>query len=100
MIACKNIAVQMYENHVLFEKIGARALRNIVAFDYYWRIYRNFGIQSPQDIEPYYQKNIHIVLQKMIAFQKAVPAKVLKVGLFSKVCMLTCYCKLRMSGKL
>ena len=96
----KNIAVQMYENHVLFEKIGARALRNIVAFDYYWRVYRNFGIQSPQDIEPYYKKNIHKALQKMIAFQKAIPANILKVGLFSKVSMFACYCKLRMSGKL
>jgi hypothetical protein len=91
----KNKAVQMYENHVFFEKIGSKALRNIVAFDYYWRIYRNFNIRSQQDIVPYYKGHIHAALLKMIAFQQSLPATLLKVGLFSKIFMLVSYCQVR-----
>jgi hypothetical protein len=96
----KNKAVQMYENHVLFEKIGAGALKNIVAFDYYWRIYRNFEIKSVKDIEPFYNREIAVVLRRMIAFQQQVSPGLLKKGLSSKIAMLTCYCLLRLKGVL
>ncbi len=91
----KNKAVQMYENHVLLEKIGAKSLKNILAFDYYWRVYRNFKIQSTDEILEYYNSDIHPVLQCMIAFQKKIPNALLKVGLLSKFFMFTCYCKTR-----
>lgn len=91
----KNKAVQMYENHVLFEKIGAGALKNIVAFDYYWRIYRNFEIKSAEDLEPFYKGEIAIVLRRMIVFQQQVSKALLNNGLFSKAAMLACYCSLR-----
>jgi len=94
----KNKAVQMYENHVLFEKIGAKALRNIFAFDYYWRIYRNFNIRSLHEIKPFYKGNIHIVLQKMIAFQKTLHPQLLKIGVLSKMAMFINYCWLRIIG--
>jgi glycosyltransferase involved in cell wall biosynthesis len=94
----KNKAVQMYENHVLFEKIGSGALKNIVAFDYYWRIYRNFEIKSVKDIEPFYNGEIAVVLRRMIAFQQQVSPGLLNMGLFSKGAMLVCYCSLRLKG--
>ena len=94
----KNKSVQMYENHVLFEKIGAGALKNIVAFDYYWRIYRNFEIKSAEDIEPFYKGEIAIVLRRMIAFQDILPVKLLRLPLFSKLFMFFCYCRLCISG--
>ncbi|WP_301924102.1 glycosyltransferase family 2 protein [Ferruginibacter sp.] len=94
----KNKAVQMYENHVLFEKIGAGALKNIVAFDYYWRIYRNFNIRSAEDMKPFYNGDISIVLQRLISFRGSLPQKLLLVGLFSKAAMLVCYCSLRFAG--
>jgi glycosyltransferase involved in cell wall biosynthesis len=94
----KNKAVQMYENHVLFEKIGAGALHNVIAFDYYWRIYRNFEIKSVKDIEPFYKREVANVLQQMIAFQQQVSPGLMKKGLFSKIAMLTCYCLLRMKN--
>ena len=94
----KNKAVQMYENHVLFEKIGAEALKNIIAFDYYWRIYRNFDIHSAKDIEPYYKGEISFVLQRIIAFQQQILPGLLKIRLFSKGAMLACYWSLRLKG--
>lgn len=96
----KNKGVQMYENHILFEKIGPKALRNIIAFDYYWRIYRNFTIRSQQDILPYYQGNVHPILQHVIAFQNALPSNLLKMGFISKLFMFFSYCRLRVSGVL
>ncbi len=96
----KNIAVQMYENHVLIEKIGEKTLKNIVAFDYYWRIYRNFNITSPQDIEPYYKENIPTVLKQLITFQQSLSPQLLKIGLLSKLFMFSCYSQLRIAGKL
>ena len=91
----KNKAVQMYENHVLFEKNGAKALKNILAFDYYWRIYRNFKIKSTDEILEHYEGTIHPALQAMINFQNRIPASILKIGVLSKVFMFICYCKTR-----
>jgi len=91
----KNKAVQMYENHVLFEKIGSKALKNIIAFDYYWRIYRNFQIQSIDEIFEHYNGSIHPALKAMIAFQKKIPQSLLRIGLFSKMSMFLCYCLIR-----
>lgn len=88
----KNKAVQMYENHVLFEKIGSKALKNILAFDYYWRIYRNFQIQSIDEILEYYDGSIHPGLQAMITFQNKLPKSLLRVGFLSKMVMFLCYC--------
>jgi len=88
----KNKAVQMYENHVLFEKIGSKALKNILAFDYYWRIYRNFQIQSIEEILEYYDGSIHPALQAMITFQNKLPISLLRVGFLSKIFMFSCYC--------
>lgn len=88
----KNKAVQMYENHILFEKIGSKALKNFLAFDYYWRIYRNFKIQSVDEILEHYSGDIHPALQAMISFQKKIPSDLLKIGFLSKVCMFMCYC--------
>ena len=93
----KNKSVQMYENHILFEKIGVKALRNILAFDYYWRIYRNFNIQSLEDIKPYYNGNVNKNLLKIIAFQRTIPASILKVGIFSKILMMICFCKIKIT---
>lgn len=91
----KNKAVQMYENHILFEKIGSKALKNILAYDYYWRIYRNFQIQSIDEILEHYNNTIHPALQAMIAFQKKLPKSLLRIGLFSKMSMFLCYCLTR-----
>jgi glycosyltransferase involved in cell wall biosynthesis len=88
----KNKAVQMYENHVLFEKIGSKALKNILAYDYYWRIYRNFQIRSIDEILEHYTGSIHPALQAMISFQKKITSLLLRIGIFSKICMFICYC--------
>lgn len=95
----KSKAVQMYENHVLFEKIGVNALKNIIAYDYFWRIYRNFAVKSKEDIKPYYSSELHNALKDIFTFQTALPGGLLKIGLFSKLFMIICYCRFRIFYK-
>lgn len=93
----KNVAVQMYENHILFEKLGAKALNNVVAYDYFWRNYRNFSITAAEQILPHYGGEIALPLQRMLSAQKAIPRIFLKTGLSSKFFMLWSYCIMRLS---
>ena len=95
----KSKSVQMYENHILFEKLGAPALKNIVAYDYFWRIYRNFAIKTKEDINPYYSGEINKVLIDIFTFQKALPATFINIGLFSKLFMIISYCRFRIFYK-
>ncbi|MDO9375074.1 MAG: hypothetical protein Q7T76_11675 [Ferruginibacter sp.] len=93
-----NLAVQMYENHILIEKEGIGMLGNIVAFDYFWRIYRRFNISSVADIEPFFKGPIDIKLIKMISFQSFIPPRLLKIGVLSKLFMSICFLFLSVSG--
>lgn len=79
--------VEIPENHLMIEKMGARIFRNIFVYDYYWRLYRNIGIKSENDITKYYNKPIHPLLKQMINVQKKIPAQILKIGVFSKLLM-------------
>ena len=83
--------VEIPENHLLVEKMGASILRNIFVYDYYWRLYRNLGIRSIQEINDFYKKPLHPVLRSMIRFQKFIPLPALKVGVVSKVLMVANY---------
>ena len=75
--------VQMPENHRLIEKNGWKPLRQLVVYDYFWRLYRNLGIRTPQDLPP--------VLESMIRWQSRTPRSLLKWGPFSKSLMLLHY---------
>ena len=94
----KNKSVQVYENHVFLEKIGIGALKNILAFDYYWRIYRNFGVKDVAEINEFYKGSIPEVIRQMINFQSKIPDSLLK-GFSSKLFMSACYLKLRITNK-
>ena len=92
-----NIQIQMYENHILFEKIGPNVLNNIIGFDYYWRIYRKFKIKSADQVKPYYNQPLNKRLIDMISFQQKIPHRLLLIGLCSKFFMSICYLKYRLS---
>jgi glycosyltransferase involved in cell wall biosynthesis len=83
--------VEIPENHLMLEKIGISALRNIFVYDYYWRLYRNLLIRNVDEVNQYYQKPLHPLLQQMIHFQNKIPDSVLKKGLFSKMFMSSNY---------
>jgi glycosyltransferase involved in cell wall biosynthesis len=79
--------VEIPENHLILEKMGISALRNIFVYDYYWRMYRNLQIRNIDEVYRFYQKPLHPLLKQMIHFQGKIPVSVLKKGLFSKMFM-------------
>src|SRR5690606_37875906 len=83
--------VEIPENHLLVEKMGACILRNIFVYDYYWRLYRNLDIRSIEEISVFYKQPVHPILKGMIRFQKFIPLPALKVGVVSKVLMVANY---------
>ena len=90
-----NPEVQIPENIVFLNEQKKDILKNIVVFDYYWRLMRNLKIDSEEkllsylgDIKPKQQ------IISMIQFQKKIPASLLKIGLASKFFMLIAYGKI------
>ena len=84
--------VHLKESLYLLQKTGAGSLRNIVVFDGWWRLIRNFHIRSLADIRSTgYVGRVPSILQSMMQFQKNLPAKLLKNGVFSKFWMMVCF---------
>jgi len=87
--------VEIPENHLMIERFGISALKNIFVYDYYWRLYRNLGVRSVEDVKRYYNNPIHPSLQQMIHSQKKIPVSLLKKGVFSKIFMSVNYLIMR-----
>ena len=96
-------AIQIPENVIFLNEQKKDILKNIIVFDYFWRLNRNLKINSSQKLLSLLGTNKPkpgILL--MISFQKRVPFFLLKKGLLSKLLMLMTYCiyrirKLRIS---
>ncbi len=89
-----NPAVQLPENITFLNEQKKDILKNVVVFDYYWRLMRNLKIDSVEkllsylgDIKPKPQ------IISIIIFQKKIPLSLLKIGFVSKFFMLMAYCK-------
>jgi glycosyltransferase involved in cell wall biosynthesis len=88
----RNPAVEIPENLYFLNKYGVGQLKNIIVYDAFWRFVRNLGIRSRDDIKKAgYSAAVPAVIQSMISFQSAVPARILKAGAISKSLMLLHY---------
>jgi hypothetical protein len=83
--------VQIPENLLLLQKLGPAILRNILVYDYFWRMVRNLKVRSVAELETYYPDTIHPILVQMIDVESAVSLKLLKNGIVSKILMVTTY---------
>jgi glycosyltransferase involved in cell wall biosynthesis len=83
--------VQIPENLLLLQKLGPAILRNILVYDYFWRMVRNLKVRSVAELETYYPDTIHPILVQMINVESAVSLKLLKNGIVSKILMVTTY---------
>lgn len=84
--------VQLKENLYLLNKAGSKHLRNIVVYDAWWRLLRNFNIRSLHQLyETGYNEHVPIVLKRTIDFQRILPKNVIKLGIMSKFFMLISY---------
>lgn len=86
--------VQLRESLLMLEKKDQSILKNIIVYDGWWRLIRNFDIKRPNDfVKIGYDKTIPSVLNNMISLQSYIPFNLLKVGLMSKIVM--CFSYLR-----
>jgi glycosyltransferase involved in cell wall biosynthesis len=85
----RNPGIEIPENLYLLNKLGGDILKNIFVYDYYWRLFRNLGIRKFEQVD-YYLKdnNLPASVKKMLQFQLRIPLTVLRIGIFSKACML------------
>jgi glycosyltransferase involved in cell wall biosynthesis len=82
------VGVQVPENHQLLIKNGVAHLKEMVVYDYFWRLYRNLNITSEYQIrEAGYTAVLPRPLSSMIRWQSRIPRFVLKNGLSSKLLM-------------
>jgi hypothetical protein len=87
----KVAAVQVPENLSLVNKLGPGILRNLLVYDYYWRMWRNLGVRGVADCRNYYDEPIPKILINMMNQQAMVPLRILKIGAVSKVMMCVSY---------
>ena len=80
--------VQVPENLLLLEKLTPKILRNILVYDYYWRMFRNLKIRNLKEIKVYYSPAIHPLIEQMVYFQRKNSLSILKIGVASKILML------------
>jgi glycosyltransferase involved in cell wall biosynthesis len=83
--------VQIPENLILLKKMGAGILRNIIVYDYYWRMFRNLQIRRLEDVSKFYVGTVHPILKHIIKFQQIIPYKMLQIGVVSKFTMVITY---------
>jgi len=90
--------VHLKEALQLLKKTGEGELKNILVFDAWWRLLRNFSIKNINDIRKTgFEEDVPNVIKAIISFQKKLPAGLLKFGPFSKAMMSICYlvCELK-----
>jgi hypothetical protein len=90
--AFRNPEIEIPEVLYLYNKLPGGTLKNIFAYDYYWRFIRNLSIRSEEDIKRYAPEvNISEVLKSMIRLQSKWGLSLLKKGVVSKALMLSSY---------
>ena len=92
-----NPEIQIPENIIFLNEQKKNILKNIIVFDYYWRLMRNLKIDSEEKLFSYLgdiKSNPQII--SLINFQKKIPASWLKMGVVSKFFMMIAYYKNRL----
>ena len=88
----RNRSVEIPENIYLLNKLGIGALKNIIVFDYYWRLFRNLNMRDLPSVYTHLQGNsFPQPLERMLQWQFRIPLKLLKMGLLSKAFMSIAY---------
>lgn len=84
--------VHLREALQLLKKTGEAQLHNILVFDAWWRLMRNFSIKKLSDIhEIGYEEEVPHIILSIVSFQQKISPKMLKIGPYSKFMMTVCY---------
>jgi glycosyltransferase involved in cell wall biosynthesis len=93
-VFCRNNEDVIVKENICFaKKIGNQAFDDILIYDYYWRLLRNYKIRSIHDLANtgVAETSILPVIKKMLSVQRKFPLSLLKFGPFSKLLMSICY---------
>ncbi len=87
-----NPAVIIPESLYILNKHPESAIAKVLAYDSWWRAFRNIGISSIKEVERY-SNGIPIpsVVRNILTIQRITPKKIIKTGLFSKILMYISY---------
>lgn len=93
--------VEIPENISLLNDISPASLRNIFAYDYYWRFIRNLSVRNTSIISKYCS-NIEVprILYFMIKQQAYLPLSMIRIGLISKTAMFLTYLWNSLNGRI
>jgi hypothetical protein len=93
-VFCRNNEDVIIKENIWFaEKIGTEAFSDILIYDYYWRLLRNYKIRSISDLVQNGVNSSRIlpIIENMLLLQKKVPLSLLKLGVVSKMLMTISY---------
>lgn len=80
--------VELPEGLFLLQKYGVQPLKNIRVYDAWWRIIRNTGIRSQEQLQHYTPfSQWPAAIWQMVQFQSNIPVALLKTGVCSKLLM-------------
>ena len=86
-----NPNVEIPENFYFLEKTGTAHLRNILVYDAWWRLLRNFGIKNQQQLSQYVKELWPDIILFILKDVNKVPVGLIKVGVISKLMMTLSY---------
>lgn len=93
-VFCRNNEDVIVKENIWFaHKLGNTAFNDILIFDYYWRLLRNYKIRSIIDLNAMGVEDSKIlwVIRKMLLLQIKFPLVILKFGPISKILMTYAY---------
>lgn len=89
-VFCRNNEDVIVKENIHFaQKLGNAAFSDILIYDYYWRLLRNYKIRSIDTLIAYgvLQDQLLPVIKHMLHNQLRFPLSLLRIGLFSKCLM-------------
>ncbi|MBK7345374.1 MAG: glycosyltransferase family 2 protein [Chitinophagaceae bacterium] len=90
-----NPKIEIPEYLYFLEKTGVQHLKNILVYDTWWRLLRNFKINRLEDLEQYDQSKNTNFVNYILTDVIMIPKYFIRVGIFSKFFMLISYLKNR-----
>lgn len=93
-VFCRENSDIIFKENILYAaKIEPGTFKDILIFDYYWRLLRNYKIRSLQDMEANGLQGTQIpaVIMHILQSQRKWSLFLLKTGVFSKLMMTLCY---------
>jgi glycosyltransferase involved in cell wall biosynthesis len=89
-VFCRNNEDVIVKENIHFAfKLGSNAFSDILIFDYYWRLLRNYNIRSEEDLYKMGVQKAQLlpVIMHQLNWEKRCPIGLLKFGPFSKLLM-------------